>query len=439
MARPNDRDDSGLEVSGSANLRVSGYGPRIKQTLVVVIILAAIVAAIVLAAIWANSREPEVGVQPTPRPTQAPKPTATTAPPDTPTPEPTEKVETLDADTETPEPTKPPTEDTSTPTTEPTEESPVETSTPTDDTSDSTPTETPEPVDAPTPEPTETPTVTPTDTPVPATATPTSEPTIAATATPKPEPTSTSTSTPVPEPTATPTIAPTAVPDRLDRLVILAIGSLIDDGIDVTGMSLIEAEEHVWSDLTLGCGPIKDDNPARPVRGWIAMIGNEGQSFIFHLASEDQGDWPNLNEDIILNCTDIGEFEQQTVNLVHELRLHEARRVVLYRGLVGDEQNPIEDIVDGALIQEILDALNISIPIGNTEKCQTAFRLDFYILRGVETVRFFCEKDWFRVEGEQELWAGTQGALPQELLNSVAKYFANQPLPAIPALTPTSE
>ena len=221
--------------------------------------------------------------------------------------------------------------------------------------------------------------------------------------------------------------------------MILSIGSLIDDGIEVTGMSLIKAEEHVWSDLTLGCGPTKDDNPARPVKGWIATIGNEGQSFVFHLASEDQGDWPSLNEDIILNCTDIGEFEQQTVNLVHELRLHEARRVILYRGLAEDEQNPIEDIVDGALIQEILDALNTSIPIGNTEKCQTAFRLDFYILRGIETIRFFCEKDWFRVEGEQDIWAGTQGALPQELLDSVAKFFANQPLPAIPALTPTSE
>ena len=64
--------------------------PRLKRTLVFAVVLVAIVAAIVLAAIWANSRDPEIGVQPTPRPTQVPRPTATTVPPDTPTAEPTE-------------------------------------------------------------------------------------------------------------------------------------------------------------------------------------------------------------------------------------------------------------------------------------------------------------------------------------------------------------
>ena len=113
--------------------------------------------------------------------------------------------------------------------------------------------------------------------------------------------------------------------------------------------------------------------------------------------------------------------------------------MILYRGLGECEQQPIEDINDRALIQEIVDALNTPIPIGNTDSCQTAFRLDFYVLRGIETIRFFCDKDWFRVEGEQEVWDGTQGALPQELLNSVAKYLANQPLPQIPSVTPTPE
>ena len=86
----NQRDDQ-----SNSNLQVSGYGPRLKRTLVFAVVLVVIVAAIVLAAIWANSRDPEIGVQPTPRPTQVPRPTATTVPPDTPTTEPTEPAEAM--------------------------------------------------------------------------------------------------------------------------------------------------------------------------------------------------------------------------------------------------------------------------------------------------------------------------------------------------------
>lgn len=421
----------------NSNLQVSGYGPRIKKTLVVVVALAVIVAAIALAAIWANSREPEVGVQPTPRPTQAPDPTDTATPPDTPTSEPTEPAEVQVVDTATPEPTEPPAEDTETPTVEPTKSVVGETPSESEPTPENTATPTPEPVDAPTPEPTEQPTVAPTNTPAPATVTPTAEPT--ATATEVPQPTSTPTNTPVPEPTATPTITPTPQPQIPTRLEIYARGDLIDKGIDQSGIKVLSVVGHTWPDLTLGCGPIDDDNPARSVEGWILTLGNDDETYVFHIASKDQGQAPSLDEDIILNCSDVGETQQLTVNLVHELRLHEARRVVLYRGLADDEQKPIQDIQDRALIQEIVDALNTSIPIGNTDVCQTAFRLDFFILRGIETIRFFCDEDWFRVEGEQTIWGGTQGALSQELLDSVAKYFANQPLPQIPTFEPSDE
>ncbi len=417
----------------NSNLQVSGYGPRLKRTLVFVIALAVIVAAIVLAAIWANSRDPEVGVQPTPRPTRAPEPTANTVIPETPTPEPTVPEKAMVADTATSEPTEAPTEDTPTPIVEPTSEP---TSTP-EKTPETEANPTPEPEDVPTPEPTEVPTAEPADTPVPPTETPVAEPT--ATATETPQPTPTPTNTPVPLPTATPTITPTPLPEVPTRLEIYARGDLIDKGINQGGIKVLSVAEHTWPDLTLGCGPIDDDNPARPVEGWILTLGNDEQSYVFHVASKDQGNAPNLDEDIILNCSDVGETQQLTVNLVHDLRLHEARRVIVYRGLAEDEQKPIQDIQDRMLVQEIVDALNTSIPIGNTDSCQTAFRLDFYILRGIETIRFFCDDDWFRVEGEQQLWGGTQGALPQELLDAVAKYFANQPLPQIPTFEPSDE
>ena len=409
----------------NSNLRVSGYGPRIKQTLIVVIVLAIIVAAIVLAAIWANNREPDPGVQPTPRSTQAPQPTATSPPPDTPTTEPTETTEVQVADTPTPD-VETPEPDTPTPTVAATE-------TP--------PTETPKIESQPTPEPTEQPTVAPTDTPVPPTHTSTPEPQATATNTPKPEPTSTPTITPVPLPTATPTITPTPTPEVPTVLEIYARGDLIDQGIDQSDIKIVSVVEHTWPDLTLGCGPVNYDNPARPVEGWILVLGNDEKTYTFHVASKDQGEAEDLNlkagePGIVVNCTDLGETEQLTVNLVHDLRLHEARRVVLYRGTPNGEQSPIQDINDGALIQVILDALNTNIPIGNTDICETAFRLDFYILRGVQTIRFFCSGDWYRVGGEQEAWNGTQGAIPKALLDAVAPYFAAVPQPAIPTFEP---
>ena len=409
MNQPDDQNNSGL--------RVSGYGPRVRQTLIVGIILAVIVVAIAAAAMWSNSREPEVGVQPTPRPTRAPEPTATVVPSDTPTPEPTEAPEVMVADTATPEPTEIPATDTPTPTVIP----------PT-----ATTTETPVAEMAPTLEPTATHTAEPTATQVP----PTEEPTAVPTDTPLPEPTATPTSTPTPMPTATPVTTPTPVPEVPTKLEIYARGELIDQGIDQGDIKILSVEEHTWPDLTLGCGAIERDNPARSIDGWILILGNEEKAYTFHIASKEQSNGDDLKEDIIANCTDVENREQPTINVAHELRLHEARRVVLYRGSAEGEEVAIQDIKDGELIRTIVDALNTTLPIGNTATCPTAFRLDFYLLRGVETIRFFCSNDWYRIGGAQEIWGGTQGASTDDLLNSVAPFFANQPIPQLPTFTP---
>ena len=408
MNQPDDQNNDGL--------RVSGYGPRIRQTLIVGIILALIVAAIAVAAIWSNSREPEVGVQPTPRPT------STTAS-DTPTAEPTQLAEAMVADTATPEPTEVPATDTP--------NSSAETSIPTT-IPPTTAVETPVVEIAPTPETTGTPTAEPTDTPVP----PTEEPTAVPTDTPLPEPTATLTIEPTPQPTATPTPVP-MVPTILE---IKARGNLIDQGINQSDIKILSQVEHTWPDLTLGCGPIEGDNPARTINGWIVTLGNEEKVYTFHVASKEQGDPDeHLKEDIIANCTDVENRVQPTINVAHELRLHEARRAVLYRGRAGSEEKAIADIKDGALIQKILDALNTPIPIGNASTCETSFRLDFYVLRGVETVRFFCQDDWYRVSGDQEIWGCTQGAIPKSLLESVSPFFAFDPIPALPTFAPDND
>ncbi len=420
MNQPDDQNNSGL--------RVSGYGPRIRQTLIVGIVLALIVAAIAAAAIWSNSREPEVGVQPTPRPTRAPEPTATVAPTKTPTPEPTEPAVAMVEDTATLEPTEVPATNTPSATAEISADSPTPTAIP----PTAAATETPVVKMAPTPEPTDIPTTELTETSIP----PTEEPTAVPTDTPRPEPTATPTITPTPLPTATPTVTPTPAPMVPTILEIKARGNLIDQGINQGDIAILSQVEHTWPDLTLGCGAIEGDNPARSIEGWILMLGNEEKVYTFHVASKEQGSLEeHLKDDIIANCTDVENRVQTTINLAREIHLHEARRITFYTGLPGNEQHVL-DLEDSARIQQILNTLNTSIPIGNTASCETARRLDFYVLRGIQSIRFLCKNDWYRVEGTQEVWGGTQGAITMDFLNTVAPYYAGGSAPIVPTIEP---
>ena len=449
MTQPDDQNNLGL--------RVSGYRPRIIQTVIAVIVMVAIVSTIALVAIWSNRQDPEVGAQPTPRPTQSHEPTATLLPSNTPTSKPTALKEDRVPDTATPSPKTMLVQDTPTsepqempkPTTELVTVTPLPTATkmPATEmapTPEPTPTASPQPTNTPI-SPEFTPTVEstltppqPTDTPIPPTDTPTAEHTAKATHTSVPEPTTKPTITPTSVPTATPITTPTPKPSVPTTLEIKARGQLIDRGINQSGIKVLSSEEHTWLDLTLGCGAIKGDNPARPVDGWILILGNDEKTYRFHVAGKDQEILADLKlrDDIIRDCTDVENPEQFTVNLVHDLRLHEARRIVLYRGPASGEQKPVQDIQDGALIQAIIDALNTRTPIGNSVTCETSYRLDFYVLRGVQTIRFFCSNDWYRGEGDQEVWRGTQGALTQDLLDEVAQYLAAEPLPGLPELTP---
>lgn len=219
------------------------------------------------------------------------------------------------------------------------------------------------------------------------------------------------------------------------KLEIYARGQLIEQGIDQSGISVLSVEGHSWPDTTLGCGYVEGNNPAQKVEGWILELGNEDKAYTFHIASMEH-EANQITDDIIANCTDVEIRVQPTVNLVHDLRLHEARRAVLYRGSLDSEEQPVQDIDNPALVGLIVGALNTPIPIGNTDTCETAFRLDFYLLRGVETVRFFCRDDWYRVGGDQEVWGGTQGAIPKGLLDAVSPYFAAEPIPTLPTFAP---
>ncbi len=188
-------------------------------------------------------------------------------------------------------------------------------------------------------------------------------------------------------------------------------------------------EEATWHDLSLGCGPIEGNNPAMEIDGWVYVLDHHGDRYTFHLAIVE-----STGDELVRNCTDVASQTQPTVNLVHDLRLHEARRVILARGAPGSEAQVVADIQDGEQIRRLLDALDTEISINNPDVCATALRLDFHLAEGVETVRMVCVMDWYRIGGKQEIWGGMQGSIPQAVLDFISPALAAQPLPGFPTL-----
>lgn len=263
------------------------------------------------------------------------------------------------------------------------------------------------------------PTAEPTPTAVPTLA-PGETPSPSATPTQTPSPTSTSTPTHSPTPTASP--SPTATPEVPIILHVLALRELNDIG--VRDAEVAKVEERRWYDSTLGCGAVDDDNAALAVDGWALTLRHEDDSWLFHLA-EIEG------EEVVRDCTGVSETDQRTVNFTEELALDDASRIVFSR-LTGDQYVAVGLIEDPQVIGVFADTLDIQIPIGNTDVCQTVFQLDFAVGGQSHSFGFFCEGDRYRITGDHPLWENSYGAAPKELLDLVAPYLANQPLPQLP-------
>ena len=130
--------------------------------------------------------------------------------------------------------------------------------------------------------------------------------------------------------------------------------------------------------------------------GYVTL-GNEEKVYTFHVASKEQGDPDeHLKEDIIANCTDVENRVQPTINPVaHELRLHEARRAVLYRGRAGGEEKAIARHQRWRFDSENSSMRStLAIPIGNASTCRdVVYRLDFLRLaRESKLIRFLLSR-----------------------------------------------
>ncbi len=252
---------------------------------------------------------------------------------------------------------------------------------------------------------------------------PTSTPTPSPTDTPIPTPTRTPTPTPTPTPTDTPT--PTATPTIPIRLEAEARLTLIDLGIKQDEVTVVSVQETEWHDLALGCGSPDGDNPAMRVKGWIMILEHEGRMWTFHIAETDDGG-------VVVDCTDVPEVEENLVNLVEEFDLDKSERIVFSAGSTDGGYTAYAVVEEPREIVRFVQTLNIDIAIGDSEPCETAYRLDFHVEGESQTLDFFCKKDWFRIGGDQPLWNGKQGAMPEKILDLIAPFLSGRPLPGLP-------
>ena len=125
----------------------------------------------------------------------------------------------------------------------------------------------------------------------------------------------------------------------------------------------------------------------------------------------------------------------QSLNPSQAFNLDNATSIVFSRTDGNGNYQPVH-IVEGDARSDWTDALNADMVIGITETCQTAFRMEFNFAYSAQIIDFFCEKDWYRIGGQQPEWRGTQGTMPRSILDLISPILAAQPLPSIPTQTP---
>ena len=281
-----------------------------------------------------------------------------------------------------------------------------------------------------TPSPTRTPVASPTPRP---TATPSATATTAAqVATVSVARTATATATSQPDATHTPVPSPTPTPQPPTRSELSVYTFVFNLGLDPRTTEFTSITPMTWPDLSLGCGPQDGNVPAIEVDGYIFNVNADGNDYVFHVAEYD-------DDEVIVDCTDAPDIQIQTLNPTLTFGLQAARSIVFSRtdGEGGYEE--IRNIADPNAIAGWTAALDAELPIGNNEKCDTAYRLEFATPSGSQVIDFFCESDWFRIGGQQTEWDGTQGAMPPTILKLIAPILADQPFPEVPELDEAEE
>lgn len=274
----------------------------------------------------------------------------------------------------------------------------------------------------------------PTRTPVPTpTPRPTATPTVTAarsSANGTPTPTARRTPTPVPTSTATPTSTPTPTPPPNLDLEVLTF--IFDLGLDPRDTEFTSVATMTWQDLSLGCGPQDGNVPAVEVHGYIFHVSANGQDFVFHVA--EHGD-----DAVVINCTDAPNVSAETLNPTEAFGLESAVSASFSRTDGEGGYNLLRVINEPSELRPWVQAFDFDFPIGNTENCETAFRVEFKLPAGSEILGFFCPDDWYRIGGSQPEWAGTQGAMPRAILDLISPILAAQPLPQVPEVAPSDE
>lgn len=182
-----------------------------------------------------------------------------------------------------------------------------------------------------------------------------------------------------------------------------------------------------WPDLSLGCGPRDGNVPAVAVDGYAFNVTADGEQYVFHVAEYN-------DETIIADCTDTPVVQTMTLNPTRTFGLDAAQSVTFSRTDGEGGFVELRTITADSEIAPWTTALDTDLPIGNSVKCDTAYKLEFATPSGTQVIDFFCKDDWFRIGGQQPEWGATQGAMPPVILSLIAPILADQPLPQVPDL-----
>ena len=132
-----------------------------------------------------------------------------------------------------------------------------------------------------------------------------------------------------------------------------------------------------WPDLSLGCGPQDGNVPAAEVHGYIFHVTADGQDFVFHVA--EHGD-----DAVVIDCTDAPAVTARTLNPTRTFGLKSSTSAFFSRTDGEGGYDLLRVINERAELDPWIRAFDFDFPIGNSENCETAFRVEFKLPTGSE-------------------------------------------------------
>ena len=194
-------------------------------------------------------------------------------------------------------------------------------------------------------------------------------------------------------------------------------------------LQLLGYESVEWRTSLLGCPGSLDSSAgetysAVAVPGWRVFISHGRDTYEYH--ADRAGDR-------IVTCDEHSPPGPRIVNVTREARLEATERVEIARfDPAVDAYRPVGIVEDPEEIAGFVDLLDLDMPLESRADCKPIVRIDYAVGGRTETFWFWCGGDVHVLQGDQALWDGLRGIVPEEFADLVGPYAASVPLPGLP-------